>query len=59
MSTHAPVKGFVLAINENDGEDADWQDNGIDLVPQESLVVGVTRMMGRRISTRWLCDWEK
>lgn len=59
VTTHAPVKGFVLAINEDDGEDADWQDNGIDMVPQESLVVGVTKMMGRKISTRWLCDWEK
>lgn len=59
VTADAPVKGLVLAVaNVDDGEDADWQDNGIDLVPQETVIVGVTGLKGRSIAVRWLCDWE-
>lgn len=59
VKANAPVKGLVLAVaDEDNGEDADWQDNGIDLVPQETVTVGVTELKGRSIAVRWLCDWE-
>lgn len=59
VTSEAPVKGLVLAVaDEDDGEDAEWEDNGIDMVPGESVVVGVKELKGRKIGARWLCDWE-
>lgn len=59
VRANAPVKRLVLAVpNEDDGEDADWQDNRIDLVPQETVIVGVTGLRRGSIAVRWLCDWE-
>lgn len=59
VKVEAPVKGLVLAVaNEDSGEDADWEDNGVDLVPGETVVIGVKGLKGRKIAARWLCDWE-
>lgn len=59
VKAEAPVKGLVLATaNEDDGEDATWDDNGVDLVPLETVIVGVRGLNGREIAARWLCDWE-
>lgn len=34
------------------------QDNWIDLVPQETVAVGVTGLMERGTFVRRLCEWE-
>ncbi|KAH8807308.1 glycoside hydrolase family 2 protein [Xylogone sp. PMI_703] len=58
LSTNAPVKGVMLDAAMEDGEDAMWADNFIDLVPGEMVAVEVKALNGKRITTRWLCDWE-
>jgi beta-mannosidase len=52
------VKGVVLGVGIEDGEDAVWEDNFIDLVPGEVVKVGVDGLEGRKVNARWLCDWE-
>lgn len=58
LSTNAPAKGVVLSVPIEEGEDAQWADNFIDLVPGEKLTVGVKGLEGRSVKLRWLCDWE-
>lgn len=54
----APVKGVVLGVPVEEGEDAVWEDNFVDLVPGEMVCVGVEGLRGRGVKARWLCDWE-
>jgi beta-mannosidase len=59
LSSNAPVKGVVLSVPESEGgDDAVWDDNFIDLVPGEEVHVNVVGLAGRKVETRWLCDWE-
>jgi beta-mannosidase len=58
ISANAPVKGVVLGVGIEDGEDAVWEDNFIELVPGEVVKVGVDGLKGRKVNARWLCDWE-
>ncbi|RPA93439.1 glycoside hydrolase [Choiromyces venosus 120613-1] len=53
-----PVKGLVLQVPLEEGEDAAWGDDCIDLVPGEEVCVTVQGLARRRIEGRWLCDWE-
>ncbi len=55
----APVKGVVLGVPVEEGEDAIWGDNFVDLVPGEMVSVGVEGLKGRGVNARWLCDWEE
>lgn len=58
LGTNAPVKGVVLEVPLEEGADAKWEDNFIDLVPGEEVTVGVKGLNGRTVKARWLCDWE-
>jgi beta-mannosidase len=58
LRTNAPVKGVMLEVPIEEGEDALWEDNLVDLVPAETVVVNVKGLNGRTVKTRWLCDWE-
>lgn len=59
LKANAPVKGVVLQVPiEEGGEDAVFDDNFVDLVPGEEIKVGVEGLSGRKIETRFLCDWE-
>ena len=55
----APIKGVVLGVPVEEGVDAVWEDNFVDLVPGETVCVGVEGLMGRGVKARWLCDWEE
>jgi len=59
LKANAPVKGVVLSVPIDDGEDAVFDDNFIDLVPEEDIKIGVTGLNGRKVQARWLCDWEE
>ncbi|RDW66315.1 hypothetical protein BP6252_09950 [Coleophoma cylindrospora] len=58
VKTNAPVKGVVLSVPIEEGEDAVWEDNFIDLVPGEEIAVAVKGLEGRTVQVRYLCDWE-
>jgi beta-mannosidase len=58
LRTNAPVKGVMLEVPIEEGEDALWEDNFVDLVPEETVVVNVKGLNGKTVKTRWLCDWE-
>ena len=58
VSADAPVKGVVLGVPVEEGVDAVWEDNFVDLVPGETVSVGVEGLRGRGVKARWLCDWE-
>ncbi|CZR61080.1 related to beta-mannosidase [Phialocephala subalpina] len=59
LSAESPIKGIMLSVPMNEGgEDAKWGDNFIDLVPGEEVKVKVEGLEGRKVESRWLCDWE-
>lgn len=58
VSASTPVKALILAVDGADGENAVWDDNCIDLVPEEEITIRVKGLNGRKINTRWLYDWE-
>jgi beta-mannosidase len=58
LTANAPAKGVVLAVPEEDGDDAIWDDNFIDMVPGEEVRVKVEGLNGRKVKARFLCDWE-
>ncbi|TVY48627.1 Beta-mannosidase B [Lachnellula occidentalis] len=59
VKANAPVKGVVLQVPiEEGGEDAVFDDNFVDLVPGEEIKIRVKGLNGRKIETRFLCDWE-
>ncbi|KAL7903932.1 glycoside hydrolase family 2 protein [Trichoderma velutinum] len=58
LRANAPVKGVMLEVPLEEGEDAVWGDNFVDLVPGETVAVDVEGLDGRSVKIRWLCDWE-
>lgn len=59
LKSNAPAKGVVLSVPVEQGDDAIWDDNFVDLVPGEEIKIGVKRLNGRKIQVRYLCDWEQ
>lgn len=53
-----PVKGCMLYVGYDDGEDAQWEDNMLDLMPGEELVTRAKGLNGRTVKARFLSDWE-
>jgi beta-mannosidase len=45
-------------VDIEEGEDAVWEDNFVDLVPGEAVRIGVEGLKGRKAKARWLGDWE-
>ena len=59
LRTNAPVKGVTLSVSIDEGDsDAVFDDNFIDLVPGETVEVGVISLAGRNVQARFLYDWE-
>ena len=58
LTTNAPAKGVVVSVPVQEGEDAIWDDNFIDVVPGEEVRIKVQGLEGRTVKARWLCDWE-
>lgn len=59
VTTDAPVVGVVLSVPIEQGEDAIFGDNYVDMVPGEEVRIGVEGLDGRDIDVRFLCDWER
>ena len=53
MSTQKPIKGIVLDV---EGEDAQWSDQAIDLVPGDPQVITAVGLNGRPVKARFLGD---
>jgi beta-mannosidase len=58
VGANHPVKGCLLYVDYDDGEDAIWEDNMLDLMPGETMDVKVRGLGGRRVKIRFLNDWE-
>ncbi len=48
-----PIKGIVLDV---DGDDVQWSDQAIDLVPEDPQVVLASGLNGRAVKARYLGD---
>ncbi|TFK75967.1 glycoside hydrolase family 2 protein [Pluteus cervinus] len=53
LSTKKPVKGIVLDV---EGDDAQWSDQAIDLVPGDPQTIRAIGLNGRQINLRYLGD---
>ncbi|KAF8529175.1 glycoside hydrolase family 2 protein [Hysterangium stoloniferum] len=53
LSTDRPIKGIVLDV---DGEDVQWSDQAIDLVPDDPQTVKAVGLEGRTVKARYLGD---
>ncbi|ERT02499.1 hypothetical protein HMPREF1624_00798 [Sporothrix schenckii ATCC 58251] len=59
LTANAPTKGVTLHVSPTEGvADAVFDDNFVDLVPGETVVVGVHGLRGRAVEVRFLYDWE-
>ncbi|KAM3078304.1 hypothetical protein ACMFMG_006191 [Clarireedia jacksonii] len=59
LKANAPAKGVVMSVPIEEGDEADFSDNFVDLIPDEALRISVKGLKGRNVEARWLCDWEK
>ncbi|OCH90937.1 glycoside hydrolase family 2 protein [Obba rivulosa] len=53
LSTRKPIKGIVLDV---DGEDVQWGDQAIDLVPGDPQTITAVGLQGRQVKVRFLGD---
>lgn len=53
LSASRPVKGIILDV---EGEDVQWADQAIDLVPDDPQIIGAKGLCGRNIKVRYLGD---
>jgi beta-mannosidase len=58
LKSNGPVKGVVVSVPIEEGDDAVFDDNFVDLVPGEEIRLGVKGLNGRGVQKRFLCDWE-
>jgi len=53
LACKKPIKGIVLDV---DGDDVQWSDQAIDLVPEDPQVVLASGLNGRAVKARYLGD---
>lgn len=53
LSTQMPIKGLILDV---DGDDVKWDDQAIDLVPDDPQIVRAIGLGGRKVTFRFLGD---
>ncbi|EKM59838.1 glycoside hydrolase family 2 protein [Phanerochaete carnosa HHB-10118-sp] len=53
LSTQRPIKGIVLDV---EGEEVQWGDQAIDLVPGDPQVISAVGLKGRTVKARFLGD---
>jgi beta-mannosidase len=58
VKSNAPAKGVVLSGTDGKGEAVVFDDNFIDLVPNEEIRVGIRGLAGDHVNVRFLYDWE-
>lgn len=58
VKSNRPVKGVVLGVKVEEGEEATFEDNFVDLVPGEEIGIEVKGLNGRLLEARFLGDWE-
>ena len=63
VTTNYPVKGLWLepiydGLETHDDTEPLWEDNMLDLMPGETLRIGVHGLRGRGVKARFLNDWE-
>jgi beta-mannosidase len=58
VKANAPAKGVVLSGTDGKGEAVVFDDNFIDLVPDEELRVCIRGTAGDHVDVRFLYDWE-
>ncbi|CAK7211326.1 hypothetical protein SBRCBS47491_001086 [Sporothrix bragantina] len=63
ISANRALKGVWLepvydGTETDDSREPVWEDNMIDLMPGQSITVGVNGLKGRSVKGRFLADWE-
>lgn len=53
LSTQKPIKGIILEV---DGEEVQWSDQAIDLVPDDPQTIQAVGLQGRSVKVRFLGD---
>ncbi|KAJ3289893.1 hypothetical protein HK104_007145 [Borealophlyctis nickersoniae] len=57
VSALKPVKGVYLTV-ESAKDDIQFDDNLLDLVPGDEQLVTAAGLDGKKLTVRWLADWE-
>jgi beta-mannosidase len=58
VKANAPAKGVVLSGTDGKGGAVVFDDNFIDLVPDEEIRVGIEGLAVDHVNVRFLYDWE-
>jgi beta-mannosidase len=60
VSANVPVKGYWLEQMSmpTRGKEPTWEDNMLDVMPGETVIVGVNGLDGSKLQARFLADWE-
>ncbi|KAF4337248.1 beta-mannosidase B [Fusarium beomiforme] len=58
VRANAPAKGVVLSACDKSGKNVVFDNNFIDIVPEEEIKVGVRGELGDFVDVRFLYDWE-
>ncbi|RGP81381.1 hypothetical protein FLONG3_525 [Fusarium longipes] len=58
LSSSAPAKGVVLSGRDKNGGEVLFDDNFIDLIPDEHVKIGVKGILEDDVEVRFLYDWE-
>ncbi|CAK7226498.1 hypothetical protein SBRCBS47491_006252 [Sporothrix bragantina] len=59
LTANAPAKGVTLSVNPVEGvPNAVFDNNFVDLVPNETVEIAVQFLHGRLVQVRFLYDWE-
>jgi beta-mannosidase len=53
LTSKKPIKGIILDV---EGEDVQWSDQAIDLVPGDPQLVKAVGLEGRSVKARYLGD---
>jgi beta-mannosidase len=53
LSTERPIKGIILEV---EGDEVQWSDQAIDLVPGDPQVIQAKGLRGRQVKARFLGD---
>jgi beta-mannosidase len=63
VTANQPIKGCWLepvydGMEQEEDPEPLWEDNMFDIMPQETITVAVKGLRGRKVTARFLQDWE-
>ena len=53
LRAEKPVKGVILDVGEKDDSKLEWEDNGFDIMPGETIKIIAKGLDGRKVRVNW------